>query len=344
MTSFPLLLFSVFVCVVVHEYGHYLAMRLCGVGAREFSFGFGPSLFRMRARGTEWVVRLFPLGGFVAPKTGSDAEKDVPGKTIGDCATRTRVFILASGAAANFLLTLGLAYSVFLYSGIPDYENPRIGETLEKSAAGEAGILAEDEFVVVDGKRTKTWDEAMEALADFRMRMGTGGSGTLDATVRRGGAYIDFSIPLRDEPGAPLLGVRPTLGESSLWSAVAAVVERIPVVAGRMRSALRAAFSGSDENAFHGAVFAGIAAGNAGKAGVETFVFFLAAMSLGVGVVNLLPVPVLDGWGILVALAETVRRKPFSEKGKRAAAAVGLSLLLAAMVLAIANDLEVLLG
>lgn len=172
MTTLLAFLVVIFVLVIVHEYGHYLAARLAGVKVLRFSVGFGKTLFskRMGADGTEWALSALPLGGYV--KMLDEREGDVDASEAHRAFNRApvlrRILIVAAGPMANFLLAILVFWALFMH-GIPAIK-PIIGEPAQGTPAAAAGLRAGDEVAQVDGNSVRTYSDLQLALAEAASR------------------------------------------------------------------------------------------------------------------------------------------------------------------------------
>jgi regulator of sigma E protease len=160
MASLLSFLFVIGICVVVHEYGHYITARLFDVQVHEFAFGMGPVLFQRKGKHTLWSVRAFPVGGFVrlaGMEEENDEETVEPGRAFYDKAAWKRFLILVNGSVANVLLAL-LLTAVFLTGhGVVNLEETVIGEVMEGYPAQAAGIVPGDRILSVNGTPVETW-------------------------------------------------------------------------------------------------------------------------------------------------------------------------------------------
>lgn len=344
------------VLVFIHELGHFVVARLCGVRVEVFSVGFGPELIGWTDRtGTRWKISWLPLGGYVRmfgqednviegesarPMTRAEREVSFRHKSI-----PRRMAIVAAGPAANYLFALIVLALVYGLLGKP-HADPVVGEVIPNSAAAAAGLKAGDRFVALNGTPI---DEFGDLVTVIQLNL----EKPLDMTVDRGGQTIHLTahpqiVTDKDLFGnvtkTPRLGVRQG-GSSSLVkigpvAAVGAAAEEIWTQSAVILTGTWQMLSGqrsSDE--IRGV--AGIAkmAGDVAELGFVSFMMFAVMLSINLGLINLFPVPLLDGGHLAYYAIEAVRGRPLGDKAQELGLKVGLALVLSLMLFATWNDL-----
>ncbi len=438
-------LVAIGVLVTVHEFGHYLVARWCGVKVLRFSIGFGKPIARFVRGGTEWVVALVPLGGYVKMLDEREGPVDAAERSqaFNTQSVFKRIAIVVAGPLANFLTAIVLFYAVLLPGG--ETLAPRVGMVVPQSAASAAGLSPGDTVRAVNGEPVADWDALRSAMAE-----GVGSAGQLVVEVERGQRVLNLPVDLQrfgltrlDEKTVGRIGVlpqrflpkiafvepggaaeqaglakgdvlktldgRPVAGWGEWVVAIQnrpgqlmqvgveragrtlqlalrpASVEAGGVVQGRIGAApaLDEAWLASlrrpvDYGVFGslvqavertwrmsaqtlkmmGGMFVGqvsldaisgpltIAdyAGKTASMGWQSYLSFMAVISVSLGVLNLLPVPVLDGGHLLYYVAELVRGRPLSERAQQIGQRLGLALILTLMMIALFNDLGRMLG
>lgn len=358
-------LFSFFVIlsviVFIHEFGHYIVAKLCGVRIVAFSIGFGKELFGWTDRsGTRWKVSLLPLGGYVkmygdanAASTAnaealakmSDAEK---AQSFHFQPLRKKAAIVAAGPAANFLLTIALFTYFIFSSGLPSTE-PVIGEVMKDSPAAEAGLQVGDRIIRIN-------DTEIHRFNDIPYLLATNVGTPVTVYFTRADAPMQRTITPRqteDEDGLgnkikrPLIGIRSqemNYEEVGLLRSLAEAVKRtyylcettIEVV-GQMLTGQR----GADE--LRGPVGIAQLSGQATDKGISTTLWFIAMLSANLGLVNLFPIPMLDGGHLLYYAAEAARGKPLAQRVQEYGFRLGLAVLAMLMAFTLINDVRQLL-
>ncbi|MCL4461229.1 MAG: RIP metalloprotease RseP [Nitrospirae bacterium] len=340
------------VLIVVHETGHFLVARRFGVKIEKFSIGFGPKIFSRTVGETEYRLAWIPLGGYVKMLGENDPEQVRPeerDRSFSALPVSRRMAIAAAGPIANFLLAFFLFTAVF-WVGIPVLE-PVVGKVLPKSPAQMAGLAPGDKILSVNGKPLATWNDLRRGIE--------GQSGkTLHVIVQRGEVALPLAIVPRTEIGSDIygekvpqgkIGVAPRgdirqvryglfdgLGKGFMKTVN---VTRITVVS--LYKILTGAISSKN---LGGPILIAQMSAKAAKSGVVNLLIFMGFISVTLGVMNLLPVPVLDGGHMLFLTAEGILHRPLSVRVRELSMQVGFVILLTIMVFAFYNDLMRLFG
>lgn len=354
-------LFVLTIVVFVHEMGHYLVGRWCGIGVRAFSIGFGPELFGFNdRRGTRWKLCAIPLGGYVkfvgdmnvtsSPEGAevdnlSEAERKVAFHTQPVWKRAATVF---AGPLFNFLLTIAVFTVLFTAYGRYVME-PTVAEVRAGSPAAVAGIMPGDRFVSVDGTPVETFSDVQ------RLVSGRGGD-PIKFVMRRDGKEVDVTaapemMEQKDALGnsvkVAVIGVvnneemgQPRLISYSVGGAfVQATSETWHVIERTGQFLQRFVVGREDKCQLGGPVKIADMAGKAAKLGFEWLIQLVALLSVGIGFLNLLPIPPLDGGHLAFYAVEAVIRRPVSERAMEAVYRVGMILVLAFMGFVFWNDL-----
>jgi regulator of sigma E protease len=358
-------LFVLSMVVFFHELGHFLVGRWCGVKIDAFSIGFGPEIFGFVDRkGTRWRLGALPLGGYV--KFHGDANgasmPDVEAIAAMPAAERAvsfsaqavwkRALIVLAGPVANFILAIVIFSGVFFVYG-RGMMVPRIATVMPGEAAATAGFQPGDLIVSIDGTPIESWEDmqrivqvSSDVALTFVVRRGDSET-TLVATPKR--REIDTAFG-KNRTG--LLGITASQNPQD-WR-----VEHFGIVGSVKNGADETWFVAARTGEFVGGLFAGresadqisgpigIAkvAGEAAKMGLSTLLGIAAVLSVSVGLINLVPVPLLDGGHLLYYAVEMLRGRPMSERAQELGFRVGLGLVLALMLFATFNDLHLRWG
>jgi regulator of sigma E protease len=354
-------LFVLTVVVFVHEMGHYLVGRWCGIGVKAFSIGFGPELIGFEDRhGTRWKLSAIPLGGYVkfvgdinatsTPDAGelealSPAERRVAFHTQPIWKRAATVF---AGPAFNFLLAVAVFAVMFSMYG-KFVSEPMVAEVRPGSPAAVAGIRPGDRFVSVDGT-------LVDSFADVQRLVGGRAGDSMVFVLTRDGEEIEvIATPevseqtdaLGNVVKLGLIGVvnnealgQPRLIEFGPLGAVAEAVRETAFITVRTGQFLQRFVVGREDKCqLGGPVRIADMAGRAARLGFEWLVQLVALLSVGIGILNLLPIPPLDGGHLLFYGIEAVKGRPVSERAMEAVYRVGLFLVLAFMAFVFWNDL-----
>jgi regulator of sigma E protease len=349
------------VVVFVHEMGHYLVGRMCGIGVQAFSIGFGPELagFTDR-RGTRWKLSAIPLGGYVKFLGDMSITSSPEGAATAHLTPeeRRRAFHLqpvwkraatvAAGPVANFVLT-ALVFSVMFSLYGKMVMDPMVATVQPDSPAAAAGFQPGDRFVSVDGIRIETFGDVQRYVS------GRAGDPIRFVVEREGKeialtatpAAIEQTDPLGNRYTVGIIGVRTdeTLGQPRAieYGPGEAIVEAIRetgfIIARTGQFLQRFALGREDKCQLGGPVKIADMAGKAAALGVEWLVQLTALLSAGIGILNLLPIPPLDGGHLLFYGYESVARRPPSERIVEIAYRIGVFVVLAFMAFVFWNDL-----
>lgn len=355
-------LFVLTVVVFVHEMGHYLIGRWCGIGVKAFSIGFGPELVGFNDRhGTRWKLCAIPLGGYVKFVGDMNATSSQPSaeeiESLTDAEREVafhtqpiwkRAATVVAGPLFNFLLTIAVFAVLFSLYGRPVLE-PTVAQVTAGSPAEKAGIQPGDRFVKVDGSKVETFADVQ------RLVSGRAGDAITFTMLRDGKEITVTATPepmeqqdaLGNKVKVAVIGVvnNAELGQPRLISytpagAVVAAVEETGHVIERTGQFLqRFALGREDKCQLGGPIKIAKMSGQAAKLGFEWLVQLVAFLSVGIGFLNLLPIPPLDGGHLLFYGVEAVIRRPVSERTMEMAYRAGLFLVLGFMGFVFWNDL-----
>ncbi|MCF3639078.1 RIP metalloprotease RseP [Rhizobium sp. TRM95111] len=352
--------------VFVHEMGHYLAGRWCGIGVTAFSVGFGPELLGLTDRhGTRWKLSAIPLGGYVKFLGDEDASSkpdfdavaglspEERARTFPGAALWKRAVTVAAGPIANFILAIAIFAVMFSIYG-RQIADPIVAEVRPESAAAEAGVLPGDLLVAIDGVAVTTFD-------DVRRYVSVRPELPIVVTVERGGERLDLTmVPKRteieDQFGNKVelgiigivtneqtgnfriveYGPLEAVGQGALqsWHIVTGTVDYLSnLVTGRMKA-----------DQLGGPIRVAQASGQMATLGVAALLQLAAVLSVSIGLLNLMPVPVLDGGHLMFYAVEAIRGRPVGPTAQEIAFRIGMALVLMLMVFATWNDISMLLG
>jgi regulator of sigma E protease len=340
--------------VFVHEFGHYLIARWNGVRVEVFSIGFGPELFGRRDRaGTHWKFSAIPLGGYVKMLGDSDAASALPDARLAQAEREVafnykslgqRAAIVAAGPAANFLFAVIVLAILFMTFGRP-FTPPIVGQVQPGSAAAQGGIRPGDVIVGIDGRRILRFEDVQQAV-----RFDPGKPMTV--VVRRGSLEVTIHLtPKRTELtdrfgnrfAVGLLGITHSgmsylkLGPTS--ALVQAGAETWGLSAATLKGMWQIVIGVRSSDELGGPLRIAQMSGEVAEQGPVAILWLLSVLSINLGLINLFPVPVLDGGHLLFYAAEAVRGKPLGPRAQEYGFRIGLALVVTLMVFATRNDL-----
>jgi len=336
------------VLIFFHEFGHFLIAKLCNVKVLKFSLGFGPKVIGKKMGETEYVISAFPLGGFVKMLGEENDEQIIPEeahRTFSKQPVLTRIAIAAAGPMFNFLLAFILFSGIFLISGYP-IMIAEVGQVRPGSPADKSGILKGDIIEYIDGKKINKWDDIKKFIEKSPNK-------GLNMEIIRGDKRISTMVSPKEEI------VKNIFGEE-IKSALIGIVASGNIKELKL-GPLRALKEGGKKTweltaltvltvvklfqgviplkTLGGPIMIGQLTGEIAKQNLSYLLPFMAVISINLAILNLLPVPVLDGGLILLFLIEIVIRKPLSIKKREMAQKIGLFLLILLMAIVFYNDL-----
>jgi regulator of sigma E protease len=328
--------------------GHFLAARVCGVGVVKFSLGFGPKIIGKKIGETEYALSWIPLGGFVK-LLGEAGDEMLPPedekRSFLKQATWKKMLIVFAGPLFNFLLALVIFVIIFMY-GVPSMTT-EIGEIQKDSAAYEAGLASGDKIISLDGKPIQRWEELRPAIAEGKGR-------ETEIVVERKTEKKRFLIKPKaaksknmfgEEVATYLIGVSPSgktiIEKKNPGDAIVAACAKTWEISKLTVLAVVKMVEGTiSPRTLGGPIFIAQVAGAQVKEGIIPFILFMALLSINLGVINLFPIPVLDGGHIMFYAIEMVIRREISMRFKEIAQQAGFVILILLMFFVIMIDIE----
>jgi regulator of sigma E protease len=344
------------VLVFVHELGHYLVARWCRVRIEVFSIGFGPEIFGWNDRaGTRWKFSLVPLGGYV--KMFGDADpasmpsSGLPAMTEAERAVSfhhkrlpERAAVVSAGPIANFIFAIVVLGVLFATVGQP-FTPAQVGQVQSGSAAEAGGIKPGDVFLAIDGQSVERFEDVQRFV-----RLNAGSPMTL--LLKRGDQEVTLSVTpkvtsITDRFGnvhqLGLLGIEHSGVEYVRRDPVNAVVragaETLNISTGTLVAVWQMVIGARTADDIGGPLRIAQMSGEVAQGGVVAMLWFMSVLSINLGLINLFPIPVLDGGHLLFYAAEAIRGKPLGHRAQEYGFRLGLALVLTLMVFATWNDL-----
>ena len=356
-------LFVLTIVVFFHELGHFLAARWCGVKVQAFSIGFGREIFGFHDKhGTRWRFAWIPLGGYVKFMDDENAASVPSQETIRNMTSEERAgsfhakplwqraFVVAAGPLANFILAIVIFTGLFSIVG-HRFTAALVDEIVVGSAAQEAGFRIGDKIVEIDGS-------AIETFSDMQRIIGVNADQKLQIVVEREGQRVTLTaVPKRDESvdrfgnkmRRGLLGVKRSPGGAQDWemrrynpvAAVGQAVKETWFIVTTTMSYLKNIIIGRESaDQLSGPIGIAKVSGQMASLGWTALIHLCAVLSVSIGLLNLFPVPMLDGGHLMFYGIEAVRQRPLSERTQEIGFRIGLALVLMLMVFATRNDLR----
>jgi regulator of sigma E protease len=335
--------------ILVHEFGHFLAAKLSGVGVRRFSLGFGSRLLCRTMGETEYCLSAIPLGGYVkmvGEAPGDDLDPADEPRSFTHKPLWKRFAIVLCGPLFNLLFALFIFCAVFTFYGLP-VMSPEIGEVKAGFPAAKAGLKPGDVVVAVDGRPVARWDTLAEII---RANPGR----PIRLTVSRHGVLVSASVVPETRPvenifgeknDAPVIGVAASgkvrvekvgpvsalsYGTMQTWTVIKLTVLGMVKLIERVVPA----------RSLGGPILIAQIAGQTAQKGLLSVLFFAAALSVNLGIINLIPIPVLDGGHLLFFGLEALMGRPVSLRKREVAQQVGLFILVLLIIFVFYNDIS----
>jgi len=342
--------------IVLHELGHYLVARLCGIRAEAFSVGFGKELIGWTdKRGTRWKLSMLPLGGYVqfagdmnaVSMPAADVAKIPPEQRAGIFHFHPlwqRALVVLAGPLTNLLVALAIFASFnMIYGRI--VASPVIAGFADPSPAKAAGLRIGDRIIKVDGEPVTSFDEIREKVLPFPGE-------PLALTVLREGKPLGVQLTIASSTKKDAFGNESRVGQIGIAASGYQVIKAGPVEAVRLSvdqsvGIVKLMVTGIQQivvgkrsvKELGGPVKIAQFSGQQLSLGWVEFVYFAAFISINLAFINLLPIPALDGGHLAFYVAEAVRRKPLGIRSQEWAFRTGLAFVLALMLFVTINDL-----
>ncbi len=314
--------------IFVHELGHFIVAKLCGVKVNEFAIGMGPAIFKKQKGETLYAVRVFPIGGYCAME-GEDQDSEDPAAFNKQPAWQ-RACVLAAGSFMNLLTCIILLMIIALAIG---EASTTINEVSPGSPAEKAGILSGDEIVAVDGTKIGKWEDLTQAI-------GYSEGDSVEIELIRDGEDMTVTSGLEydEEAKRSLIGITPVM-ERNPGHAVVAGFTNTGKMTVMMYDILRQLFVGEVAvSELSGPVGIVYATNEAAKSGLIYVIYLAALLSLNLAIINMLPFPALDGGRLLFLVIRLFTGKRVSDETEGKIHFIGICLLFALMIYVTFND------
>lgn len=340
------------VLVFVHELGHFLAARALGVKVYVFSIGFGKKLYSKQWKGTQWAFSLIPLGGYVKMKGQEDLNPALANKDFDSYQTKTpfeRILILLAGPFANFLL----AFVLYIFIGLlgNNHLSPTIGQVVENSPASKAGLMANDEILQINDTKIKTWDDLSRLIK-------TSNGNSLKFFVKRDDKVRAVIVRpkiretknmFRENIKKMMVGIAPAPKFIKIYYSP---LEAVSFAVDKTYEASKMIFLGVQKliqgivpsSEIGGVISIGTIISEASQSSFVALLTISALISVNLGVLNLLPIPALDGGHIMFNLYEMIIKRAPSQQVLINMTVAGWVILFGLMGLGLYNDINRLFG
>ena len=325
------------ILVTVHEFGHFITAKLTGMKVEEFSIGFGPNIYQQQEGETLYSLRMLPLGGYnkiagMDPDDPEDPERGFNSKPVS-----SRMLVILAGSLMNILLPVLIFFGLFLAFGMDVPENkPVLGQIIEGYPAEQSGLKEGDRILSINGKPVHEWLDIRKNIADSGMQ-------PIPFEIQRDKEKLTITVTpgVNPETGKPFIGVVSSLKNVRLTPGQAAVasVTATKNIIKNMYASLYHMVTGKTKAEFSGPVGVAKMAGEVAHKGFDRLMQFTAMLSLNLAIINLLPLPALDGGHFLILLIEAVTGHKLGKTAMQNIQKVGVAMILALTIFATFKDL-----
>jgi regulator of sigma E protease len=338
------------ILIFVHELGHFIVAKISGVGVLKFSLGFGPKILSKKIGETEYLLSAIPLGGYVkmiGEEPGEEekvSEDDLP-KSFSNKSLIKRAGIVFAGPLSNIIFAVVVLSAIYMM-GVPVLTT-EIGNVVDRSPAYEAGIKKGDQVVAINGKEVSRWEDLTKIIQSSK------GEG-LTFQLKKDGSYYETKLRPKLFTDKNIFGEDVKIYKIGITVSDKFITERynpfMAIVKGSQQTWWLIKLMGITiikliertvpANTLGGPILIIQMAGKQAQAGISNFLFFMAIISINLGIVNLFPIPILDGGHLFFFLLEAIMGKPLSIKKREAAQQVGLVIIILLIVFVFYNDLN----
>lgn len=325
------------IIVFIHEFGHFITAKASGMRVDEFAIGFGPAIAKKRKGETLYSIRAIPLGGY-NKIAGMDPEEPLDDRSFLNKPVWKRFIVIAAGAVFNFLLAIVIFFMIYAVNGIqtPSME-PVVGNMMSNSPAMTAHMTVNDRIVSINGKPVNEWTDISKSL------QGTANT-LVPIVVNRDGVNQELTVipEAVGNDGRAVIGINPVMNSMPLNVAEAVVqsLHTTGFVLVSMVDGIWSMITGHTNAELAGPIGVAQMAGQVAESGFANLLQFTALLSLNLGVINLLPIPALDGGHLIVLIIEGITRRRLPAKALQYIQMTGIVILLALFVYAMTHDIS----
>lgn len=324
------------VLITVHELGHFLAAKATGMLVTEFSVGFDPLLYQRQVGETLYSLRIIPFGGYNRIAGMEPGEEDLP-RGFGSRPLWARMITILAGPFMNFLLPVVIFFGMYALSGIDiPVDQPIVGSTMAGYPAEQAGVVPGDRIVSINGVKLTQWKEISEQVQ-------ASGPVPSKLVVERGGKVQNLTLKpqYESETNRYLIGITPKLNHKDLGlvQSASTAVKAVSRITVGMLQGIKLMVTRKVSAELSGPIGVAQMAGDVAAQGAIPYLGFMAFLSINLAVLNLLPIPALDGGQFLVLVVEGLRGKPLAPRAKGIIQMIGVGCILFLTIYATLHDL-----
>jgi len=336
------------VLIFFHELGHFLVARLFGVGVEKFSLGFGPRLIGKKIGITDYLISAIPLGGYVK-MVGEEPDAELAPADIPISFTHKnvwkRILIVAAGPFFNIILAVIIFFGIFQISGLFILK-PSLGEVQEGTPAYRGGLRKGDIITSIDGVDLLTWDEMAEIITASKGKL-------LAMSVRRKDTILAVNITpelkifkniFNEDVERYVIGITASGDGFSkdlniFQSLSESIIQTYKITVMTIKGVVKLLQGAISPKTLSGPIMIAQMAGDQAREGAINLIFFIALISINLGILNFLPIPVLDGGHLVFFFIEAVKGSPVSTRVRTIAQQAGIFVLISLMIYVFYNDI-----
>ena len=324
------------IVITIHEFGHFVVAKCTNMYVREFSIGFGPKLFQKKFGETIYSLRLLPLGGYNDIAGMSSKDNDYGGRGFYCRPVLARMAVIIAGSLMNLIMPIFIFFCMFCFNGVESMDNrPIIGRVFDGKPAYVAGLRENDVIVSINDRKMETWTDVTGAILDSNAKK-------MKIIYSRNNEQKETTVvpEFSKEANRYVIGVVSSIKTESVPvnEAFTMAVSVTKNMLTGMLDYLYGMVVGQKEVAFSGPVGVARMAGTMAEQGVTMLMRFIAVLSLNLGIINLLPLPALDGGHFVILLIEALTGYRPSKNVIRNIQRVGVALILVLLVVATWQD------
>ncbi|BBB93145.1 MAG TPA: RIP metalloprotease RseP [Methylomusa anaerophila] len=325
--------------ILFHELGHFITAKLVGMRVDEFAIGFGPKLVSRQVGETIYSIRIVPLGGF-NKIAGMDPDEEQDERSFNTKPVWARMLVIVAGSAMNFVLPVILFFIVFVSAGVDTpSDQPIIGTVFHDRPAMLAGLVAGDRIIAVNGAKIDSWRQFVQVIQ-------SNSGSKLVVNIERSGAKEFQTITVTPEYDTKakrgIIGITPLIihDQPEAFESLGLAFKQTYSIGGSMLVGIGEMLTGKAPADVAGPIGVAQMAGEVAQLGIIPLLQFAAFLSINLGLINLLPVPVLDGGHVVTLAVEGIRRKPLNKNHMQFIQMIGFALLLLLMIVATFKDIS----
>lgn len=315
--------------IFFHEFGHFIIAKLSGIKVNEFSMGFGPQIWKIKGKETDYFIRLLPLGGYVKME-GEDAATSDP-RAFNNKPPLTRLAVILAGPLMNFLIAAILLSAISFSSGIATTQVTVIpGEP-----AAEAGIRDGDVIYAVDGIKVNSWEDIVDRISNRAKEQ-------IEITVSRNKTLVTYNVTAKEDPDTKrgIIGIKTVVVKHSLSQSLQFGIQQTFWITKMILVGLAQMLTGKAEVDVVGPVGIFQIVGEAARNGVFQVMYIAALISINLGLFNILPIPALDGGRCIFIVLEILRGRPIDLEKEGFIHFLGFVILMIFMMIVLFKDIS----